>query len=57
MNNNTLPYFIVFDKETGTPLAVGEAISSETAKYCVSIQTGIFFKDLVAEEMFDEITN
>ena len=33
------------------PVAVGEQVSAETARYCASAATGIFQANLVAEEI------
>lgn len=45
-----LPTFIVFNKNN-IPVAIGEQISSEVARYCASASTGIFYKDLTVEEV------
>jgi hypothetical protein len=58
IKNNDLPYFVVTEKETGNVLYAGEAISSETVRYCVSANTDIFYKDLEVEEIdFDKQIN
>ena len=43
--------FIVYDLDSKMPLAVGEQVSAETARYCVSVATGIFAANLLAEEI------
>ena len=34
--------FIVYDLDSKMPVAVGEQVSAETARYCASVPTGIF---------------
>jgi hypothetical protein len=34
--------FIVYDLDSKMPVAVGEQVSAETARYCASLATGIF---------------
>ena len=36
------------------PVAVGEQVSAETARYCASEATGIFAANLLAEEIDPE---
>jgi hypothetical protein len=43
--------FIVYDLDSQIPVAVGEQISAETARYCASVATGIFQANLLAEEI------
>jgi hypothetical protein len=43
--------FIVYDLDSEMPVAVGEQISPETARYCASEATGIFYANLLAEEI------
>jgi hypothetical protein len=43
--------FIVYDLDSLMPVAVGEQISTETARYCASEVTGIFYANLLAEEI------
>ena len=43
--------FIVYDLDSKMPVAVGEQISAETARYCASVPTGIFHANLFAEEI------
>jgi hypothetical protein len=43
--------FIVYDLDSKMPVAVGEQISAEAARYCVSAATGIFPANLLAEEI------
>jgi len=43
--------FIVYDLDSKMPVAVGEQISAETARYCASVLTGIFHENLLAEEI------
>ena len=43
--------FIVFDLDSKMPVAVGEQVSAETARYCASVVTGIFHANLFAEEI------
>ena len=43
--------FIVYDLDSQMPVAVGEQVSAETARYCASAATGIFQANLVAEEI------
>src|SRR5438045_5109616 len=43
--------FIVYDLDSKMPVAVGEQVSAETARYCASVATGIFHADLLAEEI------
>ena len=39
------------DLDSQMPVAVGEQISAETARYCASVATGIFQANLLAEEI------
>ena len=43
--------FIVYDLDSQMPVAVGEQVSAETARYCASVATGIFHANLFAEEI------
>jgi hypothetical protein len=43
--------FIVYDLDSKMPVAVGEQVSAETARYCASETTGIFHANLLAEEI------
>jgi hypothetical protein len=43
--------FIVYDLDSQMPVAVGEQVSAETARYCASEATGIFPANLLAEEI------
>ena len=43
--------FIVYDLDSKMPVAVGEQISAETARFCASAATGIFHANLFAEEI------
>ena len=43
--------FIVYDLDSKMPVAVGEQVSSETARYCASVATGISEENLLAEEI------
>jgi hypothetical protein len=43
--------FIVYDLDSKMPVAVGEQVSAETARYCASAATGIFHTNLLAEEI------
>jgi len=43
--------FIVYDLDSQMPVAVGEQVSAETARYCASMATGIFHANLLAEEI------
>ena len=43
--------FIVYDLDSKMPVAVGEHLSAETARYCASVATGIFEANLLAEEI------
>ena len=43
--------FIVYDLDSKMPVAVGEQVSAEAARYCVSAATGIFHTNLLAEEI------
>jgi hypothetical protein len=43
--------FIVYDLDSKMPVAVGEQVSAETARYCASAVTGIFPANLLAEEI------
>src|SRR5438093_11275716 len=42
---------IVYDLDSTMPVAVGEQVSAETARYCASVLTGIFHENLLAEEI------
>jgi hypothetical protein len=43
--------FIVYDLDSQMPVAVGEQISAEVARYCASEATGLFHANLLAEEI------
>jgi hypothetical protein len=43
--------FIVYDLDSNMPVAVGEQVSAETARYCASVVTGVFHANLLAEEI------
>jgi len=43
--------FIVYDLDSKMPVAVGEQVSAEAARYCASAATGIFPANLLAEEI------
>jgi len=43
--------FIVYDLDSKIPVAVGEQVTAETARYCASVATGIFHANLFAEEI------
>ena len=43
--------FIVYDLDSKMPVAVGEQVSAETARYCASEKTGTFNANLFAEEI------
>jgi hypothetical protein len=43
--------FIVYDLDSKMPIAVGEQVSAEAARYCASAATGIFHTNLFAEEI------
>jgi hypothetical protein len=43
--------FIVYDLDSQMPVAVGEQVSAETARYCASMAIGIFHANLLAEEI------
>jgi hypothetical protein len=43
--------FIVYDLDSKMPVAVGEQVSAEAARYCASATTGIFAANLLAEEI------
>ena len=43
--------FIDNDLDSQMPVAVGEQVSAETARYCASAATGIFHANLLAEEI------
>jgi len=43
--------FIVYDLDSKMPVAVGEQVSAETARYCASGATGISYANLFAEEI------
>ena len=43
--------FIVYDLDSQMPVAVGEQVSAETARYCASVATGILPANLFAEEI------
>jgi hypothetical protein len=43
--------FIVYDLDSKMPVAVGEQVSVEAARYCASAAIGIFHANLLAEEI------
>jgi len=43
--------FIVYDLDSKMPVAVGEQVSAETARYCASEITGTFHANLFTEEI------
>jgi hypothetical protein len=43
--------FIVYDLDSQMPVAVGEQVSAETARYCAGAATGLFYANLFAEEI------
>ena len=43
--------FIVYDLDSKMPVAVGEQVSADAARDCVSAATGIFHANLLAEEI------
>jgi hypothetical protein len=43
--------YIVYDLDSKIPVAVGEQVSTEAARYCASAATGIFHANLFAEEI------
>ena len=43
--------FIVYDLDSKLPVAVGEQISAEAARYSASEETGLFPANLLAEEV------
>jgi hypothetical protein len=49
--NLKMKTFIVYDLDSKMPVAVGEQVSAETARYCASVATGIFHENLLAEEI------
>ena len=49
--NLKMKNFIVYDLDSKMPVAVGEQVSAEAARYCASVATGIFHADLLAEEI------
>jgi hypothetical protein len=54
--NLEMKSFIVYDLDSQMPVAVGEQVSAETARYCASVATGIFQANLFAEEIDLKIT-
>ena len=50
-NLKKMKTFIVYDLDSQMPVAVGEQVSAETARYCASVATGIFEANLLAEEI------
>ena len=50
-NSKKMKTFIVYDLDSQMPVAVGEQVSAETARYCASVATGIFPANLLAEEI------
>jgi hypothetical protein len=43
--------FIIYDLDSKIPVAVGEQVSAETARFCASAVTRIFHANLFAEEI------
>ena len=43
--------FIVYDLDSQMPVAVGEQVSAEAARYYASVATGVFHANLLAEEI------
>ena len=43
--------FVVYDLDSKMPVAVGEQVSAEAARYYASVVTGIFPANLLAEEI------
>jgi len=43
--------YIVYDLDSKMPVAVGDQVSAEAARYCASAATGIFPANLLAEEI------
>ena len=43
--------FIVYDLDSKMPVAVGEQVSAEAARYCASATIGVFHANLLAEEI------
>jgi hypothetical protein len=43
--------FIAYDLDSKMPVAVGDQISSETARYCASVVSGTFHANLFVEEI------
>jgi len=43
--------FIVYDLDSKMPVAVGEQVSAETARYCAGEITGTLHANLFAEEI------
>jgi hypothetical protein len=49
--NFKMKTFIVYDLDSKMPVAVGEQVTTETARYCAGVATGIFHANLFAEEI------
>ena len=49
--NFKMKTFIVYDLDSKMPVAIGEQVSAETARFCASAVTGIFHANLFAEEI------
>jgi len=43
--------FVVYDLDSKIPVAVGEQVSAEAARYSTSVATGVFHANLFAEEI------
>ena len=43
--------FIVYDLDSKRPVAVGEQVNAEAARYCASVATGIFHVDLISDAL------
>ena len=43
--------YIVYDLDSQMPIAVGEQVNAEAARYWASVATGIFPANLLAEEI------
>jgi hypothetical protein len=50
-NSKNENLYCVYDLDSKIPVAVGEQVSAETARYCASVATGIFHANLLAEEI------
>src|SRR5215813_2886679 len=50
-NSKKMKTFIVYDLDSQMPIAVGEQVSAESARYCASVTTGSLEANLLAEEI------